>query len=153
MNYYNIHIKRQLVTMGDLYMDNQKNMITDCYGKPFNDINLANSFPEFQGCFDHKENKIDIWAYKIPSFNSQKVTILMPDDFRLVAGIKKFMQFKNSFGDIYQALSREEIIDYIDQGNTPTALGSYDPKTNEKLPPWMSATLCKIINFDSLVSD
>jgi len=126
---------------------------TDSDGTLLIDMDLKNVCPEF---IENKEimlddgetTSIEIWAYKPTNPNTGKKLNIDPDDYHLLMGDQYFMRF-NAWSMQFRALSRQEIVEYIDAGNEGVAIGSkitvdYDGDVLEgKVPPWMWGTYCE----------
>jgi hypothetical protein len=55
------------------------------------------------------------------------------------------MQYMNESGELFSAMDRPQMIQAIDEGNDGVLVGTTDPHTGEKVPPWMYGTYCKVI--------
>jgi hypothetical protein len=153
----------------------------DTDGTRLVDMDLENVWPEF---VEDKEILLDngdtttmqIWAYKPLNPNTGEHLSIDPDDYHLLMGDEYFMRFRlrsskrdeSALNDEYYALSREEMIEYVDtniifNGMSGTdqgcAVGSTaiqgvgdrlhtdDGTIPVRIPPWMWGTYCK--NIDS----
>ena len=65
-----------------------------------------------------------------------------PDDYHLMAGDALFMRYKTAEGAIRQAMTRRQMMQMGDEGALGLLVGTKDPDTKEKVPPWMWGTYC-----------
>ena len=84
-------------------------------------------------------HNVEIWAYKPTNPNTGEQLSIDPDDYHLLMGDKYFMRFKHE-DVVYSALSRQEMVESIDAGETGEGVGSKIGDT--KVPPWMWGTYC-----------
>ena len=56
------------------------------------------------------------------------------------------MRYMNREGDIIQALTRGEMVEFADEGKQGLLIGTVDPITKEKVPTWLYGTYCKVID-------
>ncbi len=84
-------------------------------------------------------HNVEMWAYKPTNPNTGEQLSIDPDDYHLLMGDKYFMRFKHE-GVVYSALSRQEMVESIDAGETGEGVGSKIGDT--KVPPWMWGTYC-----------
>ncbi len=115
------------------------------------DMDPYNSFPEFKRTEDMlleggDTREVEIWAYKLLNPNTGKHIEIDPDDFHLLTGDKFFMRYMNREGDIVQALTRGEMVEFADEGKQGLLIGTVDPITKEKVPTWLYGTYCKVID-------
>ena len=140
----------------------------DTDGTRLIDMDLENVWPEF---VEDKEILLDngdittmqIWAYRPLNPNTGEHLSIDPDDYHLLMGDKYFMRFRlrsskfdeSEMNDEYIALSREEMIEYVDSNigtDQGCAVGSTSIQgvgdrlhTNDgtipvRIPPWMWGT-------------
>ena len=84
-------------------------------------------------------HNVEMWAYKPTNPNTGEQLSIDPDDYHLLMGDKYFMRFKHE-DVVYSALSRQEMVESIDAGETGEGVGSKIGDT--KVPPWMWGTYC-----------
>lgn len=92
---------------------------------------------------------IEVWAYPLLNFKTGNTVDIDPDDYRLLTDDKHFMRYMNKEGVIIQALTRREMMEMgnaQDPDNLGVLIGSIDPDTGEKVPPWLWGTYCQRIN-------
>ena len=70
-----------------------------------------------------------------------------PDDYHLLMGDDRFMQYMNNKGELLKAMDRGEMIRAIDEGSNARLIGTTDPETGEKVPPWMYGTYCEVVSM------
>jgi len=133
---------------------------TDSDGTLLIDMDLENVWPEFvedkEMMLDNGETtSIEIWAYKPTNPNTGEQLSIDPDDYHLLMGDQYFMRFcvpsSLSLSQIQQfrALSRQEMVEYIDAGNEGIGIGSKikvhfkNGVVEDKVPPWMWGTYCE----------
>ncbi|RZD54470.1 MAG: hypothetical protein CXT67_00205 [Methanobacteriota archaeon] len=108
---------------------------------------------------------LEVWAYVLTNPNNDEEISIDPDDYHLLMGDKYFMRFRlrsSKFNESemnyeYHALSREEMIEYVDSNigtDQGCAVGSTSIQglgdklhTNDgtipvRIPPWMWGTYC-----------
>lgn len=123
----------------------------DVDGTKLSDMNPNETYPEYMGMEDMlleggDTREVEIWAYKLLNPNTKKHVKIDPDDYHLMTDDKSFMRYMNIEGDIVQALTRREMVETADAGEQGLLIGSFDPKTKEKIPPWLYGTYCKVVD-------
>lgn len=113
------------------------------------DMNIEAVYPKFSEnteiLLDNGETTtVEVWAYPLLNPNTGEVLSIDPDDFHLLMGDDRFMQYVNEKGELYKAMDRGEMIRAIDEGIDARLVGTTDPATDEKVPPWMYGTYCKV---------
>jgi hypothetical protein len=109
------------------------------------DMGLENLWPEYienrEILLDDGETKsIEIWGYKALNPNTGEQIVIDPDDYHLLMGDRYFMRFRAK-ERCYIALSREEMVAYLDAGKIGVGVGS---SINEvRVPPWLWGTYCE----------
>lgn len=93
---------------------------------------------------DGETDSIEIWAYEVTNPNTGEQLSIDPDDYHILMGDMRFMQFRNTQSEVFHALTREQIIETTDTGGSGLIVGSKCPHTGEKIPPWMYGTYCMI---------
>tara|TARA_R100000656_G_scaffold29869_1_gene26170 strand:- start:570 stop:1316 length:747 start_codon:yes stop_codon:yes gene_type:complete len=121
------------------------------------DMGLENVWPEYVEdrevmLDDGETTSVEIWAYRPTNPNTGEVVSIDPDDYHMLMGDQYFMRFCISHDDEgvqFRALSRQEMVEYIDAGNEGIGIGS-KIKINfkhgvveDKVPPWMWGTYCE----------
>ena len=111
------------------------------------DMGLDNVYPSFIETAevlleDGETDSIEIWAYEVTNPNTGGRLPIDPDDYHILMGDMRFMQYRNSAGQVFRALTREQIIEYADTGRQHVIVGSKCPLTDERIPPWMFGTCC-----------
>ena len=84
---------------------------------------------------------MEIWVYEMDCECGEKLSI-DPDDYHLMAGDALFMRYKTTEGAIRQAMTRRQMMQMGDEGALGVLVGTKDPDTDEKVPPWMWGTYC-----------
>jgi hypothetical protein len=69
-----------------------------------------------------------------------------PDDYHLMAGDQLFMRYVNTDGVTVQAMTRRQMIHAAESDRLGVLVGTHDPNTGERVPPWMWGTYC--MTFD-----
>ena len=113
------------------------------------DMNIDAVYPRFSQdteiLLDNGETTtVEVWEYPLLNPNTEEVLSIDPDDFHLLMGDDRFMQYVNEKGELYSAMDRGEMIRAIDDGIDARLVGTTDPVTGEKLPPWRYGTYCKV---------
>jgi len=114
------------------------------------DMNLDAVYPRFvedrEVLLDNGDTtSVEIWEYSLLNPNTEETLSIDPDDYHLLMGDDRFMQYMNEDGQLMSALGRPEMIQAIDEGNYGVLVGTTDPHTGERVPPWMYGTYCKVI--------
>jgi len=129
------------------------------------DMDLENVWAEYiedkEVMLDNGETtSVEIWAYRPTNPNTGEVVSIDPDDYHMLMGDQYFMRFCVSnylqgmpMNDIstvqFRALSRQEMVEYIDAGNEGIGIGSKikihfkHGVIEDKVPPWMWGTYCE----------
>jgi hypothetical protein len=94
---------------------------------------------------DGETHEVEVWAYDQTCECGEAVSI-DPDDYHLMAGDELFMRYRNSEGTINQAMTRRQMMQLGDEGGLGVLVGTSDPDTDEKVPPWMWGTYCMAID-------
>jgi len=113
------------------------------------DMNLDAVYPRFvedrEVLLDNGDTtSVEIWEYSLLNPNTEETLSIDPDDYHLLMGDDRFMQYMNESGQLMSALGRPEMIQAIDEGNHGVLVGTTDPHTGERVPPWMYGTYCKV---------
>ena len=87
---------------------------------------------------------LEVWAYTIDCPDCDADITVDPDDYHLLTNDRLFMRYKNNEGTIMQALTRREMMTMGDAGEVGVLVGTVDPHTGEKVPPWLWGTYCSI---------
>ena len=95
---------------------------------------------------------MEIWVYEMPCVCGEKLNI-DPDDYHLMAGDELFMRYRNSENVVLQALTRRQMMQMGDEGAEGVLVGTKDPTTQEKVPPWMWGTYCMSFELGMVVAD
>jgi len=116
------------------------------------DMNLDAVYPRFvedkEVLLDNGDTtSVEIWEYSLLNPNTGDTLSIDPDDYHLLMGDDRFMQYVNESGELFRAMDRAEMIRAIDDGALGTLVGTTDPNTGEKVPPWMYGTYCEIIRI------
>jgi len=90
--------------------------------------------------------KVEIWAYRLLNPNTGEHVEIDPDDYHLLTDDKSFMRYMNKEGNVVQALTRKGMVDAADNDQLGILVGTVDPKTKEKIPPWLYGTYCKVVD-------
>ena len=89
---------------------------------------------------------VEIWEYSLLNPNTEETLSIDPDDYCLLMGDDRFMQYMNENGELLIALSRAEMVKAIDEGDNGVIIGTTDPHTGERVPPWMYGTYCAVVS-------
>lgn len=113
------------------------------------DMNLDAVYPRFvedkEVLLDNGDTTtVEVWEYPLLNPNTEKVLSIDPDDYHLLKGDDRFMQYVNEAGQLMRALDRAGMIRAIDDGNLGVLVGTKDPNTGERVPPWMYGTYCEV---------
>lgn len=113
------------------------------------DMNLDAVYPRFvedkEVLLDNGDTTtVEVWEYPLLNPNTEKVLSIDPDDYHLLKGDDRFMQYVNESGQLMRALDRAGMIRAIDDGNLGVLVGTKDPNTGERVPPWMYGTYCEV---------
>lgn len=139
----------------DAYMMDaeHKRMIANSWkcecGKLIHEMGLELSKPNFvseqEVLLDNGEtDMIEVWVYTIDCPDCDADISVDPDDYHLLTNDRLFMRYKNNEGTIMQALTRREMMVMGDSGELGVLVGTVDPYTGEKVPPWLWGTYCSI---------
>ena len=114
------------------------------------DMNLDAAYPRFvedrEVLLDNgNTTSVEIWEYSLLNPNTEETLSLDPDDYHLLMGDDRYMQYMNENGELLIALSRAEMIQAIDEGYG-VLVGTTDPYTDERVPPWMYGTYCAVVS-------
>ena len=115
------------------------------------DMNLDAAYPRF---VEEKEVLLDngntitveIWEYPLLNPNTGEMISIDSEDYRLLMGDDRYMQYMNKRGELMIALSRAEMQKAIKEGDQGVIVGITDPNTGEKVPPWMYGTYCEVLS-------
>ena len=118
-------------------------------GKLIHEINLELSKPTFVSeqeiLLDNGEtDMIEVWVYSLDCPDCDANINIDPDDYHLLTDDRLFMRYKNNEGTIMQALTRREMMIMEATGELGALVGTVDPHTGEKVPPWLWGTYCSI---------
>tara|TARA_R110002110_G_scaffold103942_3_gene262486 strand:- start:922 stop:1668 length:747 start_codon:yes stop_codon:yes gene_type:complete len=83
---------------------------------------------------------VEVWACSLQCPTCEKEINMDPDDYNLLAGDELFMQWTDSMGGVYIALTRMQMKDMADAGISGVVLGALSPVIGQKVPPWMWGT-------------
>jgi len=113
------------------------------------DMNLDAVYPKFveetEVLMDNGDTRmVEVWEYRLLNPNTGKTLSIDPDDYHLMMGDDRFMQFMNERGELLRAMDRAEMIHAIDEGINARLIGTTDPETGERVPQWMYGTYCKV---------
>jgi len=113
------------------------------------DMNLDGAYPRFvedkEILLDNGETTtVEVWEYPLLNPNTEQVLSIDPDDYHLLKGDDRFMQYVNESGQLMKAMDRAGMIRAIDEGDLGVLIGTTDPNTGEKIPPWMYGTYCEV---------
>ena len=97
---------------------------------------------------DGETHEVEVWAFDQTCECGEPVSI-DPDDYHLMAGDELFMRYRDSEGTILQAMTRRQMMQLGDEGGLGVLVGTSDPNTGEKVPPWMWGTYCAVIEEDN----
>ena len=125
------------------------------------DMDLKNVWPEYiedrEIMLDNGDTtSVEIWAYRAINPNTGGVVSIDPDDYHMLMGDQYFMRFCISHDEErvqFRALSRQEMVEYIDAGNEGIGIGSKikvhfkHGVVEDKVPPWMWGTYCEEIHM------
>ena len=103
---------------------------------------------------DGETTPIEIWGFKTTNPNTGEEIVIDPDDYHLLMGDEYFMRFKKEVSAekahdgkissyVYRALSREEMVAYIDAGGH-RGIGVGSKIDEDKVPPWLWGTYCEV---------
>ena len=125
---------------------------SDKDGTKLVDMNLDAVYPRFvedkEVLLDNGDTtSVEIWEYSLFNPNTENTLSIDPDDYHLLMGDDRFMQYVNESGELLRAMDRAEMIRAIDEGASAKLVGTRDPNTGEKVPPWMYGTYCEIIRI------
>ena len=131
------------------------------------DMGLENLWPEYiedrDVLLDDGETKsIEMWGYRALNPNTGEQIVIDPDDYHLLMGDEYFMRFNlartmtvkppadaQAWSMQFRALSREEMVAFLDAGNEGIGIGSKitvdyeDDVLESKVPPWLWGTYCE----------
>ena len=115
------------------------------------DMNVDAVYPRFvedrEVLLDNGDTtSVEIWEYPLLNPNTGETLSIDPDDFHLLMGDDRFMQYMNERGELLTALNRAQMLQAIDEGNTGVLVGTTDPHTDERVPPWMYGTYCSVVS-------
>ena len=113
------------------------------------DMNLDAVYPRFvedkEVLLDNGDTTtVEVWEYPLLNPNTEKVLSIDPDDYHLLKGDDRFMQYVNEAGQLMRAMDRAGMIRAIDDGSLGVLVGTKDPNTGERVPPWMYGTYCEV---------
>ena len=116
------------------------------------DMNLDAVYPRFaqdtEVLLDNGDTTtVEVWEYSLLNPNTEEVLSIDPDDYHLLMGDDRFMQYMNESGELFIAMDRPRMIQSIDEGRDGVLVGTTDPHTGEKVPPWMYGTYCKVVSM------
>ena len=116
------------------------------------DMNLDAVYPRFaqdtEVLLDNGDTTtVEVWEYPLLNPNTEEVLSIDPDDYHLLMGDDRFMQYMNNKGELLKAMDRGEMIRAIDEGTNARLIGTTDPETGEKVPPWMYGTYCEVVSM------
>ena len=127
------------------------------------DMDLENVWAEYiedkEVMLDNGETtSVEIWAYRPTNPNTGEVVSIDPDDYHMLMGDQYFMRFKSIVPSVagtdyhvYSALSRQDMVEFIDAGGQGEGIGSKLGDTIDgKVPPWMWGTYCAVDSRNSL---
>lgn len=127
------------------------------------DMDLENVWPEYVEdkeimLDDGETTSVEIWAYRPTNPNTGEVVSIDPDDYHMLMGDQYFMRFKSIVPSVtgtdyhvYSALSRQDMVEFIDAGGQGEGIGSKLGDTIDgKVPPWMWGTYCAVDSRNSL---
>ena len=143
------------------------------------DMGLENVFPKFiedrEVLLDNGETTtIEVWGYSVTNPNTGEEIVIDPDDYHLLMGDQYFMRFicktgwiaheRGERGEHYEnlqgaisatpntyarALTRQEMVEYIDDGKQNiSGVGSKIFGEEKTVPPWMWGTFCEFVELD-----
>ena len=115
------------------------------------DMNVDAVYPRFvedrEVLLDNGDTtSVEIWEYSLLNPNTEETLSIDPDDYCLLMGDDRFMQYMNENGELLIALSRAEMVKAIDEGDNGVIIGTTDPHTGERVPPWMYGTYCAVVS-------
>lgn len=125
------------------------------------DLDLENSWPKYvedkEILLDNGDTEtIELWVYEVTNPNTGNTLSINPDDYHLLVGDQYFMRFRNTKTvaspwsvrrpSVYRALSRQEIIEHVENGGVGEAIGK--KLAGDGVPPWMWGTYCEVIPLD-----
>lgn len=133
-------------------------------GIPLSELPLEDAYPKYLGdrevLLDNGDtHTVEDWGVVVPYTEDETGdpnTITMnPDDYNLLAGDALFMRYKidwyrNGLIEPVEeptptymvAMTRQQMFDAAESGETAILVGSTCPDTGEKVPPWMWGTCC-----------
>ena len=95
---------------------------------------------------------VEIWSCNVTCPNCEKEVNMDPDDYNLLAGDELFMQWNDTDGAKFVALTRMQMKEMADAGVSGVVLGSVSPETGDKVPPWMWGTY-NLRRFPNAIDD
>ena len=115
------------------------------------DMNVDAVYPRFvedrEVLLDNGDTtSVEIWEYSLLNPNTEETLSIDPDDYCLLMGDDRYMQYMNENGELLIALSRAEMVKAIDEGDNGVIIGTTDPHTGERVPPWMYGTYCAVVS-------
>lgn len=127
------------------------------------DMDLKNVWPEYiedrEIMLDNGDTtSVEIWAYRAINPNTGGIVSIDPDDYHMLMGDQYFMRFKSIVPrvagtdyHVYSALSRQDMVEFIDAGGQGEGIGSKLGDTIDgKVPPWMWGTYCAVDSRNNL---
>ena len=147
------------------------NSWADDDGTKLIDMNPHNTYPKFlhekEVLLDNGDTEtIEVWTYPLMNPNTGKEVQLDPDDYRMLTDDKHFKRYRNEEGNVYQALTRREMMnegnfhamrenDDIPDGEEYIfdfgfVVGNIDRNTGGKVPSWMWGTFCRRLSSSEL---
>ena len=95
---------------------------------------------------------VELWGCVVVCPSCENEVSMDPDDYNLLAGDELFMQWRDSVGGVYVALTRMQMKEMADAGITGVVLGTLSPETDDKVPPWMWGTY-NLYRFPNAIDD
>ena len=124
-------------------------------GIPLSELPLEDAYPKYLGdrevLLDNGDtHTVEDWGVVVPYTEDETGdpnTITMnPDDYNLLAGDALFMRYKINqplnFDHYMVAMTRQQMFDAAESGETAILVGSTCPIAGDKVPPWMWGTCC-----------
>lgn len=122
-------------------------------GVKLSELDLESAVPTYLGdkeiLLDEGDTQtIEEWAFRVVC-DCKEIINMNPDDYNLLAGDSLFMRYKTSDNQWVHAMTRQEMLMYADSGQKGILVGSRCPLTQERIPPWVWGTYCKV----NMISD
>jgi len=131
-------------------MEIAKSWACECGEYKLMDMDLTQGKPRFLETQevlleDGETDEVEVWAYMLECVCGKFLNV-DPDDYHLMAGDQLFMRYVNTDGVTVQAMTRRQMIHAAESDRLGVLVGTHDPDTGERVPPWMWGTYC--MTFD-----